>query len=90
MIHIWQILDYIVANMDEDVEFNDYGYAKMHFSLLNANGDVILDDIEQIYKNYYKLSKDKSIAQSTRYSKFLEDVTSIKYDFVGDKYYTNY
>lgn len=61
---------YIVDNTEEDIEFNDYGYAKMHFSILNAQGQVIIDNVEQAYKNYYKISKDKSIAYSTRYSQF--------------------
>lgn len=81
---------YIVDNTVEDIEFNDYGYAKMHFSILNAQGQVIIDNVEQAYKNYYKISKDKSIAYSTRYSQFLDELKSIRYDFVGDKYYVNY
>lgn len=81
---------YIVDNTEEDIEFNDYGYAKMHFSILNAQGQVIIDNVEQAYKNYYKISKDKSIAYSTRYSQFLDELKSIRYDFVGDKYYVNY
>lgn len=81
---------YIVDNTEEDIEFNDYGYAKMHFSILNAQGQVIIDNVEQVYKNYYKISKDKSIAYSTRYSQFLDELKSIRYDFVGDKYYVNY
>lgn len=81
---------YIVDNTVEDIEFNDYGYAKMHFSILNAQGQVIIDNVEQAYKNYYKVSKDKSIAYSTRYSQFLDELKSIRYDFVGDKYYVNY
>ena len=81
---------YIVDNTEEDIEFNDYGYAKMHFSILNSQGQVIIDNVEQAYKNYYKISKDKSIAYATRYSQFLDELKSIRYDFVGDKYYVNY
>lgn len=81
---------YIVANTDTDIEFNDYGYAKMKFMLLNANGEIMADNVEQIYKNYYKISKDKSVSYSTRYSQFLENLRSIHYEFVGDKFYENY
>lgn len=81
---------YIVANIDSEIEFNEYNYAKMNFSLLNANGDVILENIEQIYKNYYQLSTDKSIAYSTRYSQFLDKIKGIEYNFVGDNFYSIY
>lgn len=81
---------YIVANLDGEIEFNDYGYAKMNFSLINMNGEVILDNIEQIYKNYYQISNDKSVAYSTRYSQFLEKVKGIEYNFVGDNFYSIY
>lgn len=81
---------YIVANVDEEIEFNDYGFAKMNFSIINANGDVIIDNVEQVYKNFYQISNDKSVAYATRYSQFLDNLKSIEYDFVGDKFYTNY
>lgn len=81
---------YIVANLEDDIEFNDYGFAKMNFSIINANGDVLIDNLEQIYKNYYQISNDKSIAYATRYSQFLDDLKSIEYHFVGDNFYSNY
>lgn len=81
---------YIVANIEDDIEFNDYGFAKMNFSLINANGDVLIDNVEQAYKNYYQISKDKSTAYSTRYSQFLDKLKAIEYHFVGDNFYTIY
>lgn len=81
---------YIVANTDETIEFNKFDYAKMKFLLLDSNGDIIMDNIEQIYGNYYQISDDKEIAYSARYSKFLESLKSIEYNFVGDKFYSIY
>ncbi len=81
---------YIVANTSDGVEFNKYSYAKMNFSLLNSNGEVILDNIEQIYGNFYKISTDKSENYATRYTNFLEDIKDIEYDFVGDNFYNQY
>jgi hypothetical protein len=81
---------YIVQNIDNEIEFNDYNFAKMSFSLINENGDVLLDNIEQIYANYYQISNDKSMSYSTRYSQFLEDLKGIEYNFVGDKFYSIY
>ena len=62
----------------------------MNFSLINTNGDVILDNIEQIYKNYYQISNDKSVAYATRYSQLLEKIKGIEYNFVGDNFYSIY
>lgn len=81
---------YIVTNTDEEIEFNDYGFAKMNFSIINSNGEVIIDNVEQVYKNFYQISNDKSIAYATRYSQFLDNLKSIEYNFVGDTFYTNY
>ena len=81
---------YIVQNLDGVVEFNDYGYAKMSLSLLDSNGNVIMDGIEQIYGNYYQISSDKSIAYSSRYGMVLDQMKTIQYDFVGDKFYKIY
>ena len=81
---------YIVANIEKDIEFNEYDFAKMNFLLLDSNGDVIMDNIEQIYGNYYQISDDKTIAYASRYAQFIEDLKSIEYEFVGDKFYSIY
>lgn len=81
---------YICANTEEAIDFNDYGFAKMNWKLVNDNGDVILDGIEQIYGNYYQISNDKSVPYVTRYEEFLEAIEDIEFNFVGDKFYENY
>lgn len=81
---------YIVANVENDIEFNPYGFAKMNFSIINSNGEVIIDNVEQVYKNFYQISNDKSVAYATRYSQVLEKMKSIEFYFVGDKFYKNY
>jgi len=81
---------YIVQNIDEDVEFNDYGFAKMNFSIINTDGEVIADNVEQVYRNYYQISNEKNVADSTRISQFLDKLKSIEYNFVGDNFYSGY
>lgn len=81
---------YIVANTDEKIEFNKYNFARMKFLLLDSNGDIIMDDIEQIYGNYYQISNDKTVSADTRYAQFLEKLKSIEYSFVGDEFYSIY
>lgn len=81
---------YICTNTNEAIDFNDYGFAKMNWKLLNREGQTIMDGIEQIYGNYYQISNDKSIAYVTRYEEFLNNLKKLDFHFVGDKFYENY
>ena len=81
---------YIVANNEEKVEFNEYNFAKMKFMLLDSNGDIILDNIEQIYGNYYQISNDETVSYSSRYAQFIENLKTLEYEFVGDEFYSVY
>lgn len=81
---------YIMANTNEIIHFNDYGFAKMNWKLVNRNGETMLDGIEQIYGNYYQISNDKSTAYVTRYEEFLKQLKQITFHFVGDKFYSKY
>ena len=57
--------------------------------MINKNGDVVLDGIEQVYDLYYKLPEDKDIDEEN-YLEFIENVKNLDYHFVGDKFYQNY
>ncbi len=81
---------YIVGDTSNGVSFNNFSYANMDFKLIDLNGNVIMDGVQQIYSNTYKISTDKSKSYSSRYSDFLEEVKDIEYHFVGDKFYENY
>jgi hypothetical protein len=81
---------YICGNTSDGVDINQYNYAEMNFSLLNENGETIMDGIEQIYGNYYKISTDKSQSYSSRYASLIENIKDIEYSFVGDEFYSNY
>ena len=81
---------YIVQNIDNPIEFNDYGYAQMSLSLLDADGNVLLDGIEQIYGNYYKISSDKGVAYSSKYGIVLDEIKELEYNFPGDSFYKIY
>lgn len=81
---------YICANTEEAIDFNDYGFAKMNWKLLNQEGQTIMDNIEQIYGNYFQISNDKSVPYVTRYEEILEQLKDIEFHFVGDKFYEAY
>ena len=82
---------YIVANTSDNITFNEYNYpTNLDMKLLNNDGEVMLDGIEQIYANYYKKKKKKSKNYATRYTEFLNKLKNIEFHFVGDKFYKYY
>lgn len=81
---------YLVTDSLENIKFSDYGYANtINWNILNANGDVIFDGIEQIYDVFYKLPTDKEIEENN-YLEFVNNVKSFNTKFVGDKFYQSY
>ncbi len=81
---------YLVTDSLENIKFSDYGYANtINWQLLNENGEVIFDGIEQIYDVFYKLPTDKEIEENN-YLEFVNNVKNFNCQFVGDKFYQNY
>lgn len=78
---------YLCMNIEKEIKFNDYGFAKLNFLLVNDNGDIILDNIEQIYGDYFKIADEKD---KESYNVFLRELKDLKYNFVGDKFYSAY
>ena len=74
------------VNENEDIDFNDYNYAKLNWKLLDSNGDTMLENIEQIYCEFYKNSSDKKKSDK----EFIESLRKLDFSFVGDKFYENY
>ena len=81
---------YVCMNTESGIDFNDYNYAKMDLTILNTNGEVVLENVEQIYSEFYKISNDKTKSFANRYSDFLTKIKDVEYNFVGDKFYEKY
>ncbi len=77
---------YLVMDTSERLSSNDYHYATMKWNLINENGNVLLDNIEQIYDQYYELKSNND----QDYQTFLDKLQDIEYHFVGDQFYTSY
>ena len=73
----------------EGIEFNDYGYAKLDWKLINYDGEVIFEGIEQIYDLIYELPETNEIVEEN-YLLFLNELKELQYNFVGDKFYQDY
>lgn len=82
---------YLVLDSTENIKFNDYGFADFNWSILNYNGEVIYDGIEQIYNEFHEIeTNDKKEKEDENYEKFEEELKDLDYKFVGDKFYLNY
>lgn len=78
---------YLFGNVDDVIEFNDYDYADLKFVMLDYDGNVINDNLEQVYSKYYKIDDDSKKAYVSRYNDFIENLKSLDNHFVGDKFY---
>ena len=79
---------YLFGNINNDiVEFNDYDYADLNFVLIDYNGIVLRENLEQVYSKYYKISDDDDIPYVTRYNEFNENLKNFNFRFIGDKFY---
>lgn len=80
---------YLVTNDTSNLEINDYGYAITNWSLMNYDGEIIMEGIEQIYNQYYKYPTDNT-KNSKNYEEFEENLKALNYRFVGDQFYVDY
>ena len=58
--------------------------------VLGLEGLRNLENVEQIYSEFYKISNDKTKSFANRYSDFLTKIKDVEYNFVGDKFYEKY
>lgn len=77
---------YLTLDTTSDIDFNEYGYAdNMSWDLMNYDGDVLIEDVEQVYDLYYRLPTKGS--KDEKYTIFINDLIDLEYNFVGDKFY---
>ena len=80
---------FVCGNFSEEIEFNDYNYAKLNLKIIDSNGGILIDNVEQVYGSYYRIfenikDKDKQLEELKDRIKMLE------YNFIGDKFYEKY
>ena len=80
---------YLSLDTTDNIEFTEYGYAKLKWNLLNYDGETICDNIEQIYDLYYKMPEDGD-NKKDNYNMFVKNLKKLNYKFVGDKFYKTY
>ena len=80
---------YLTLDDTDNIDFTEFGYANLKWNLLNYDGEVICDNIEQIYDLFYELPDDSN-NKKENYSDFVNNLKKLNYKFVGDKFYKTY
>lgn len=80
---------YLVMESSQGIKANDYGYAMPTWKLINHDGDIIFDGIEQIYDLFYEIP-DTNKDDKINYMIFENELKDLEYNFVGDKFYLEY
>lgn len=79
---------YLVLDSTENIKANDYDIAMPSWKLMNSNGVILFENIEQIYDLIYKIPEDNE--EEINYMNFQKEIKALKYKFVGDKFYKDY
>lgn len=79
---------YIFGKTNGVINFNEYNYASnMKLKAFDRDGNVIIENAEQIYNTYYEISDDEEQKYADRYSSFLNNLKKMNIEFVGDEFY---
>ena len=79
---------YVFGKISGVIDFNEYNYANnIKLTAYDRDGNIIIDNVEQIYNTYYSISDDENIKYADRYSSFLNKIKKMETEFVGDEFY---
>ena len=84
-----QIGIFIFGNLkDWEAEFNDYNFAdNMNLTMIDYTGNVIADNVGQVYNKFYYISDNEKKSASERYSEFIDSLKVMKCTYIGDQFY---
>ena len=75
---------YIILESTDAIKYNTYGFAEFNWALMNDNGEIIMDNIQEIYDLNYRVQNNNKEEEQ---KKFIESLKELDYKFVGDKFY---
>ena len=80
---------YVCGNFEEEIDISDYNYYKTNFKLIDSNGNILMENIEQIYDVHYIV--DENIKnKEEQINKLKEQIKVLDYKFAGEKFYEKY
>lgn len=80
---------FVFGNLkDWEAQFNPYDFAdNMNLTVIDYMGNLIADNVQQIYGKYYYISNDEKKSTAEKYSEFIDNLKIMKCNYIGDKYY---
>lgn len=60
----------------------------MNLTLINYNGEVLIEGIQQDYIKYYYINNKEDKSNQENYGDFIEDLKVMKCNYIGDKFYS--
>lgn len=80
---------YLVMESSQGIKSNDHNIAMPNWKLMNYDGTIIFENIEQIYDLVYKIPTENE-EDEVNYLMFENELKALNYKFVGDKFYSEY
>ena len=84
-----QVGIFVFGNLkDWEAEFNPYDFAEnMNLTMIDYMGNVVAENVQQVYNKYYYISNDEKKSTAEKYSDFIDSLKVMKYKFIGDQFY---
>ena len=76
---------YLLANIPEELSFNEYNYVEIQYMVVTRKGHMILSQTDHIHNIYYKFEGNKNNKEDIEVLR--DDLKSIQYINFGDKFY---
>ena len=80
---------YLVMESSKDIKKNNHNIAMPNWKLMNGEGTIIFDNIEQIYDLVFEVPTNSEIEEEN-YLNFERSLKALNYDFVGNSFYSEY
>ena len=80
---------YVCGNFEEELDITDYNYYKTNYKLINSDGNVLIENIEQIYDVNYKIDENIK-GKEEQINKLKDKIKALDYKFAGEKFYEKY
>ncbi|MBR3613666.1 MAG: hypothetical protein IKL55_00610 [Clostridia bacterium] len=80
---------YLVMDSSQGIKANEYKFAMPNWKLMNYDGEIIFEGIEQIYDLIYEIPNENE-DKEVNYEIFEKRLKALNYKFVGDRFYSEY
>ena len=80
---------YLVMESSDGIKKNDHNIAMPNWKLMNGDGTIIFENIEQIYDLVYEMPTDNE-EDVLNYVEFEKNLKELNYEFVGERFYSEY